>query len=360
MRVLPSFTTALFFFICCLSVQGEDRIKIGVVSVLTGENAPTGLDVKDAIVFADKRYGRGRYELVVEDDHCNGKDGVSIAQKFTTIDKVKAVVGFTCSASMLPAAPIYEKAGIIAVVAAASSPKIADAGEYIFRTVPEDRLLGGVLGKYAAKKYSKVAILSEQTDYGQDLKSVFIDTVHGEGREVFNEDFLSNTPDFRTLLLRLRARSPDAFFINAQAEQTFAIILRQLREIGWHPALLAAYWPSSPTLLEMAKSDLEGIEFVDTPDLSQILNTEGREALAAYRADGGQIRSVEAMWATSVEAYRAVDAALQSGKDPRQYLRSETFHGVFGEYRFNAKGEVEGMSPVMKKIVRGVAVPLEK
>ena len=107
---------ALLFFVslvCSLFISSQnvyaDKIKIGLVSALTGESAPTGLDVKDAILFANKLYGGDRYEFVIEDDRCLGRDGASAAHKLVSIDKVKYALGFACSVSFLSAASIYEK-----------------------------------------------------------------------------------------------------------------------------------------------------------------------------------------------------------------------------------------------------------
>lgn len=341
-------------FLFCSPLYGDSQtIKIGLVSVLSGENAPTGLDVKDAIEFANKKFGKNRYTLVVEDDRCLGKDGVSVANKLVTFDSIRGAVGFTCSSSFLPAAQIYEKAKIPVVIGCASSPKISDAGEFIFRTALEDGSLGRLLGEYVRKVHIRIAVLSELTDYGEDLKDVFVEAVEGPHNVVFTEDFLSNTADFKAVLLRMKAKNPEALFINSQAEKTFAIILQQLQEIGWKPVIYGAYWPGSPELLEIAKENLEGVIFADTPPLSTMLNEDGKTLLSEYKAQGGQIRSVEAMWASSVEAFRALDAALQSGEEARHFLSTNTFHGIFGDYSFNEKGEIRGVKPVLKIIRQG-------
>jgi len=105
-----------------------DTIKLGVSSALSGDAATYGLDIKDALLFANQKYGDGRYEFVFEDDRCSGRDAVSVAHKLIDIDKVDAVLGFACSGAALAALPIYEKAHIPVMVTTASSPKIRDAG----------------------------------------------------------------------------------------------------------------------------------------------------------------------------------------------------------------------------------------
>lgn len=334
-----------------------DKIKIGVVSALTGDDSPTGLDVKDAIVFADKLYGNNKYELIFEDDHCNGKNAVSIARKFINIDNIKYVIGFSCSAATLPAAPLYEKAKVTTLVASASSPKISDAGDYMFRTTPNDGDAGIILSDYVSERFKVVGVISEESDYAQHIGGVFEGNFKKHGGITYTQTYLPNTFDFRSQLLSLREKNVPALFINAQAEKTFAAILTQLNNLSWKPVLFGAYWPGSPALLNIAQKDLEGVIFVDTPSLKDVLNQEGVNIIERFYQEGGKIRSTEAMFATSVEAYRAMTKAIESGEEARQFLYSNIFHGIFGDYSFDARGEIRGLKLHMRLIKNGVSIP---
>lgn len=349
----------LFLLAFITTTANAEKIKIGIVSALTGDDSPTGLDVKDAIIFADSIYGNDKYELIIEDDRCSGRNAVSIANKFTQIDKINYVIGFSCSAATLPAAPIYEKAHVISMVASASSPKISDAGDYMFRTTPNDADAGKVLGDYVGKNYKLIGVLSEESDYAQHLGGVFEETIKTNGGKVITENFLPNSFDLRSQLLKLKEKKVPALFINAQAEKTFAIILNQLKNISWKPALFGAYWPGSPALLSIAQNDLEGIIFVDTPSLKDILNDEGEKLMQTFYSQGGKIRSTEAMFATSIEAYRAIIETIESKEEPRNYLYSHKFHGIFGDYTFDRKGEIQGIGFVIKTISNGQVIRVE-
>lgn len=138
----------------------EPKIKIGVSTVLSGDAATYGIDMQNAILFANEKFGDGRYELIIEDDKCDPKTAVSIAQKFANLDKVDFVLGYVCSGAMLAAAPILERAKIPTIVGGASAAAIADTGEYIFRTAPSDRLLAIKIAGYIAAKHASVALLS--------------------------------------------------------------------------------------------------------------------------------------------------------------------------------------------------------
>jgi branched-chain amino acid transport system substrate-binding protein len=337
------------------------KIKIGVSTAMTGGAATYGLDVRDALMFANEKFGRGRFEIIFEDDKCSGKDAVTIANKFINIDKVDFVVGFACSSATLSAAPLYERAKIPVIVTCASSPKIAAAGDYIFRTFPGDLHAARRLYRHVHGKHNSLGILSEETDYAQDFKNAFLEENCGKEKPltVIEENYLPDTVDFKALLLKLRSKAPDGLFINTQAEGAFAVIVKQLKELDWNTTVYGAYFPGSPSFLSEAGGAAEGIEFVDTPSLDFLLVPEGKAVLEEYSSRYPKMRSVEAVFATTFEALRVLDQALLSGQDTRQFIYQSKFRGIFGPYSFDADGEIEGMTFMMKKIVQGKAVSLE-
>lgn len=121
-----------------LDAHGEApaKVKIGVSVPLTGAGAAYGADIRNALVFANRRIAGSAYDLVIEDDQCSNKEAVSGARKLTTIDKVRYMLGFGCSGTVIASAPIYENAGVATIASGTGAPAISDAGDYIFRTKP--------------------------------------------------------------------------------------------------------------------------------------------------------------------------------------------------------------------------------
>lgn len=334
------------------------KIKLGVSTPLTGEAATYGLDIKDFLIFANRHLSQNRYELIFEDDKCTGKDAVTAAQKLVKVDKVQAVIGFACSAATLTAAPIYENAQVPVMVTFASSPKIKQAGDYIFRSYPNDDDSGKILFSYVKTHHKTFAVLSEETQYAQDLKNVFTGSNTDAALTLVTEDFLPGTVDFRSVLLKLKGKNPEGLFINTQAEHAFGVILQQIKEMNWKVSLYGAYWPASPALLAQAGENLNGIVFVDTPSLRDILNEEGARVYEDYTKGGGKIRSTEAAFATAYEGFRALHLAFQSKGHIKDYLYQTKFKGIFGPYSFDQSGEIQGLSLILKTIDQGVAKPL--
>lgn len=199
-----------------------------------------------------------------------------------------------------------------------------------------------------------LAILSKETEYAQEIKSSFMTMARSKELDIpWAEDFSPDTLDFGSLLERLRTRRIDALFINAQSEASFHAILKRVREIKLDVSLYGAYWPGSPALLGKAKQDLEGVVYFDTPSLRDILRPEGQGIYQEFNSRYGKPRSIEAAFATTFEAFRALTAAIESGRDIRDFLYHEKFMGIFGPYHFDANGEIVGISFVLKEIRNG-------
>ena len=72
----------------------------------------------------------------------NAQDAIAAFHKLTDVDGLKIILGTSCSGAMLGAAPLAEAAGVILFSGLASSPDIANAGDYIFRTQMSDIQVG--------------------------------------------------------------------------------------------------------------------------------------------------------------------------------------------------------------------------
>ena len=355
--------TLINIFLNILSVcevDAQERVKIGVSTALSGDAATYGLDIKDALIFANEKLADNRYQLVFEDDRCDPKTAVGVANKLINADNVKYVLGFACSGTVLATAPIYERAKRVVITTCASSPKIADAGEYIFRTTPSDIVAARQLYQHISASRKHVVILSEESDYAQDLEQAFVAAADSDSKmKIVRETFLPATSDFKTQLTRIRNTNPDSLFLNTQTERSFVVLLRQINEMSWSVPIYGAYWPGSPALLSEAGELANGIEFVDTPSLSGMLSPQGAKVFEEFLVKYPRPRSIESIFASSFEAFRAIDQAHRSKRDVRDYLLSTKFDGIFGPFEFDSKGEILGISFALKRIVDGKAITLK-
>lgn len=341
------FCALSFWQMAYASPTTTEKIKIGVPVPLTGTTANWGKDIANAVTFANEIIGGGQYSLVIEDDKCDPREAVSIAHKFAEVDGIKFSIGHACSGPLLATAPIYERAGVIAIYASASAAKISDAGDYIFRTWPSDGVGVMTLSRYIAIRHKRVGILTEQTEYAQGIQDGIMK--NAGTFEVFPEEYMPGTTDFRSLLLRLQQKRIDALVLNPQGDGTLIPMLTQLQQLHFNLPKYAIYYGASETVRALGGDLTNGLVFADVSENDSIVTEQGNKLLAQFK-ERYPIHFSPMVVMTAIEGFRALDAAIKSGSEPKKYLYSSQFDGLFGTWSFDKKGDIQGIPFVMKRI----------
>jgi branched-chain amino acid transport system substrate-binding protein len=157
-----------------------DNIKIGLQGPLTGGSSPMGVSMRDGAKLAVSEInakggvlGR-KLEMIERDDEAKNERGVQIAQELINKEKVVATVGYINSGVSLASQRFYQEAKIPVMnnVATATliTKQFADQPEnYVFRNSANDTIQSAMIVEevIGRRKYSKVAILADATNYGQ-------------------------------------------------------------------------------------------------------------------------------------------------------------------------------------------------
>lgn len=342
-------------------------IKIGFIAPLTGDAAAYGEPERDGVAIAVKEINaaggvNGRpIQVVYEDGKCTGKDAVSAVQKLINIDKIKFVIGGACSGETLGMAPITEAAKTILFSPSASNPDISQAGDYVFRNYPSDAGGGKIIAESMYQDYKKAAVITENTDYAQGLRKVFVDRF-GElgGKIVFDESFVPETLDFRSVLSKMKAATPEAIFINPQTGAAAARIAKQAREIG----LAQQFYLFFVTGADYVESGpaAEGSIILDV-ELDET-SAKGGELVDKYVAEYGKRPTYPIFAGAAYDAlYLLADGIKKYGENPdkvKQYLYDlPNYSGTIGTYSFDQNGDVVGLEYVIKHVVDGKAVEMK-
>lgn len=237
-------------FILYGSKGGEDKtskepIKIGFIGSLTGDAAEYGEPQRNALMLAVEDINKSGgvngapVELIYEDGKCNGKDGASAAQKLINVDKVKVILGGSCSSETLAAVPVAEAAKVLLFTGSATSPDLINKSRFFARDYPNDLTQGRVLAEAAsARGWKKVGGIQEQTDYASGIIKAFATRFGELGGSIVKEEFATDTNDFRSPLTKLKAAKLDALLISTQTTSSGERILTQMQELKWKPALM--------------------------------------------------------------------------------------------------------------------------
>ncbi len=352
----------LFLILCSFflpsNLFADEQIKIGVSVALTGNASTYGTDIKNSIIFANKVLAGSKYKLIIEDDMCDGKTAVNVARKLIDIDHVKYVLGFACSSSLLATANLYNQAKVLVISSSASSSEISQAGDYIFRTVPSNDAIGKLLFDYVQSRHKTFGVISEETDFSQSLLQSFTKNNSPQIINIFSENFNTKEFDYKSLILRLKSKGIEGLLINSQTEATFLLALKALKEMKINIPVYGAYMPGSATFRANAGILAEGLIFADRPTAKDVFSPKGIDLLHSFNQEY-QLKGWEIVFASTWEAFQALHLAITSGQEPREYLYTNKFKGIFGDYTFDANGDIKGLQFLLKSIKNGQVYNLE-
>ncbi|WP_435541090.1 ABC transporter substrate-binding protein [Azospirillum sp. ST 5-10] len=349
MRTLALTTLAAAAF--AVPALGADTVTFGYQLPLTGDTAQYGQDFRKAAEIALEEFNKQDkpfdVEIVFEDSRSDAKEGVNIARKFVDNDAVVGVLGDFTSTVSMAAAQVYKSEGMPQLSQTASHPDYTKISEWQFRNIATQAQESPFNAKWMSENGIKtVAVIAEQTDWGQSVVNTFKDAAGKQGLDiVFQENFNRGLKDFRSLISKIQREKPDAIYTGFFYEDG-AQFLKQAQQMGVQTPIYSTSAAYSPKLLELSGDAANGLHLTsnflpNSPDPNvQHFVTEWKA-----RSDGavpGQFPAqaydaVRIMIAAAERAYP--DVTRQELRD--ELAKTRDFPGVTGKTTFGADREPE-------------------
>ena len=345
-------------------VNNSETIKLGATLPLTGDLASFGNGEKSAMEIAVKEVNdnggiNGRkLELIIEDTKCDAKEAVSVANKLINIEKVPVLVGEICSGSVLAMAPLAEQSKIILFSTAASSPKITNAGDYIFRDYPSDSYQGKFAAEYAYNKLGKrkAGLIYMQIDYGIGVKDAFKKRFKELGGEIVSEEnFAQNAKDMRTQLTKIKEASPDVIYFVGYNVEAITFI-QQSKALDINTQVVSTETFDDPSIIQKVGDSANGIIFVmlDAP-LSDNFKKLMKDKTGSDQILIGSPNSYDAV-------HIIADAMNKVGTDPtkikNELYKIKDYQGVSGTITFDSNGDLVSANYMIKEIKNKEAIEI--
>ena len=257
--------------IAATSAFAADNIKIGLQGPLTGGSSPMGVSMRDGAKLAVTEINAkggvlGRQiELIERDDEAKNERGVQIAQELINKEKVVAALGYINSGVALASQRFYQEAKIPVMnnVATASviTKQFADQPEnYVFRNSANDTIQSAMIVDevIVRRKYSKVAILADSTNYGQlgreDLeKALAAKGIKAVAIEKYNIKDVDMTPQL------LKAKEAGAqVVITYGIGPELAQIANGMVKLGWKVPMMGSWTLSMGNFIDNAGKNADG------------------------------------------------------------------------------------------------------
>ncbi len=249
-------------------VQAQETVPIGVVYPLSGALARIGASIRNGIDLAAEfvntpvpdlelplagsaglpKLRGAKLKLIWADSKGDPATGRAETERLIEREKVVAVLGSYQSAVTATASLAAEAKGIPFLNPESSSPKLTERNfKWFFRTGPHDvtftKLFFDMMEdlKNRGQKISRIAILSEDTEFGATATGVERAFAQRYKYEIVASELYTSPPaSLDAELLRIRRINPDVLFGQNYIVDAIMVI-RTLKEMRWFPPAIVVH-----------------------------------------------------------------------------------------------------------------------
>jgi branched-chain amino acid transport system substrate-binding protein len=258
--------------------QQKEPFTIGVALPTTGSAAPFGIDDAQALEWgvADVNAKGGPGSRVLQtrlfDTQANPQIGIDVVSRMLSVDKLQ-LVSVSFSAVVAATAPIVNRNKALMLSTGATSPRIAQMGEYVFTSYPLANVDATMLAKYARDrlKADRAAVLYINDESGVYASRIYRETFENLGGKIVAfESYEPNATDYTGAVLKVRASDPQVVHLQGNAGDSPQAI-RQLRQLGLATPITSYAAAYSPQLVKQVGPQADGLivaTFAPSPEES--------------------------------------------------------------------------------------------
>ncbi|AJY75414.1 ABC transporter substrate-binding protein [Paenibacillus beijingensis] len=334
--------------------SGGSEIKIGFVAALSGGGALYGKQMQQGAQLAvDEINAAGgvigkKLKLVAQDDQANPSESVKVTQRLVTEEKIDAWMGTLKSSDTLTDLGITSKQNIPSFVPIAVADKITTSGfQNVYRNVADNTMQVQELVNYIlnSRPDKKVALISENSDYGRGLAETFAKEFESKGGQVLTSEFYNvGQKEFTDQLTKIKKTKPDAIVIGGLVAEG-ALISKQAQDLGLKYQLYSygGFMGSAP--IDLAGSAVNGL--IHTEYFTPVEGDKKIEQFVdAYSKQYGQKPDSYYSAATYDAVYLYAEGVkmantTEPGKVNEALHTVKDFQGVMGKITFDQNGQAD-------------------
>lgn len=285
------------------------------------------------------------------------EDNGALARQIADVPDVLAVIGHEFDSTTIPASITYEDNGMLFLAPKSTDIRLTGHQfKYVFRLTPEDRAMTSALADFAVTRgWKRVGTLYGRADHGESAQKQFLTASGRSGLEIpfmrsfFHERFWQRQ-DFREMIGTFREAQFDAIMLADQLPWA-AKLLMDMDLMGVSQPVIATDKLDSMQVWQYASTAANNLYVASTVDPA---STE--PAYVAFRERFRKRFGVPPGYGAT-QGYESmmllINAITKSGSaDPivvSTTLRTNPWMGLFGEFSFDADGDVVGRSISIKR-----------
>jgi len=211
-----------------------DVIKLAITGPFTGGSAPMGASMRDGAKLAISEINaeggitvgakKLKIEIIERDDEAKNDRGALIAQELASMDDLSGVIGSVNTGVVIAGDKHLQEKGITKIITPAAGSasmtqwsKAGVADLSIFRFAAHDGIQSGMVIEEAInRKFTKVAILHDATNYGVSGRDDLLAQIKAQGNKldvVATEKFNIGDKDMTAQLIKAKSAGAQAILI---------------------------------------------------------------------------------------------------------------------------------------------------
>ncbi len=327
------------------TAHAADRVKVGMLSTLSGPGAGLGIDIRDGFNLALKHTG-GKLgglpaEVVIADDQASPDAAKQTTDRLLKRDRVDFMTGVVFSNVMLAVGqPIFDaKTFYISANAGPSQYAGEQCNPYFFNVAWQNDNLHEAVGKTVADKgFKRVALLAPNYPAGKDALTGFKRFYKGEVvQEIYTR---LGQLDYAPELAQVRAAKPDAMYIFLPGGMGINFIKQYVASgLSKDTTLFGPGFSADEDVIRAVGEPMLGM-FNTSQWAHDMDNPQNKRFVADFQKDYGRLPSLYA--SQGYDAAMLIDAAVRDVKGRiedkeavRKALRAANFKSVRGAFKFN-------------------------
>ena len=334
-KYIISLIAILGLFINPVFANGHKKIKVGMITTLSGGGSGLGIDVRDGFLLAVK--GDNHFEVIVKDDQRKPDIAVQIADKMIQSDKVDVLTGIIWSNLAMAVVPAAVKQGKFYLSPNAGPSKLAGKGchKNYFNVAWQNDNLHEAAGGYGnTAGYKNSFILAPNYPAGKDALTGYKRFFKGKiEKELYTK---LGQKDYAAEIAQIRSSKADSiyFFLPGGMGISF---MKQLSQSGINVPVIGPAFSFDQGILKAVGDAALGVK--NTSQWSKDLdNKANKKFVQDFQKEYGRLPSLYASqgYDTGKLLISALNVADVKDQDKfRTALKNANFESTRGSFKFD-------------------------
>ena len=335
MKYIISIIAILGLFITPVFANGHKKIKVGMITTLSGGGSGLGIDVRDGFLLAVK--GDNHFEVIVKDDQRKPDIAVQIADKMIQSDKVDVLTGIIWSNLAMAVVPAAVKQGKFYLSPNAGPSKLAGKGchKNYFNVAWQNDNLHEAAGGYGnTAGYKNSFILAPNYPAGKDALTGYKRFFKGKiEKELYTK---LGQKDYAAEIAQIRSSKADSIFFFLPGGMGISF-MKQLSQSGINLPVIGPAFSFDQGILKAVGDAALGVK--NTSQWSKDLdNKANKKFVQDFQKEYGRLPSLYASqgYDTGKLLISALNVADVKDQDKfRSALKNANFESTRGSFKFD-------------------------